>query len=444
MVRRGLLLLGLVLALTCGPTAIPATPSVSPSASSAPIASSDLITLRESDGRQTSIVVRKVATGELVRTLPDGLLLADGVTLVTVEGGGASTMIKKIDRRTGATIATHTIDGTWQLNRGYPSFNGASPDGSHLILAGGTYNFTDASGAWTAHTGFGLLDLTSWRIDPIDLAGRYSFQALSNDGKAVFLIESVPPQLPTSAQLRVYDLATRSLGGVTGDAMPPDVGFMPPTYAGGFAFQLFSSTESVEVRPGVITVTGIAKLARIDLTTRKLATVRLPLDRVPTGEDSLAWSLVPSRDGRTLYLVNPQANAIQELDVASLQIRRSGSLSTVRSQRTLLETALTLLHPTAEGKMGFGTGAALSPDGASIYVLGATGIWSIDLASLTAKALTRDGAYETVKISPDGNRLYVLSREDGHIAAVDAKSGQVLGTMKRGDMPYDILAVDAG
>ena len=442
MARKGLLLLGLVLALTCGPTAI-TTPSVSPTASLAPIASSDLITLRESDGRQTSVVVRKVATGELVRTLPDGVLLPDGVTLVTVEGGGASTLVKTIDHRTGA-IASHSIDGTWQLNRGYPSFTGASPDGSHLVLAGGSYNFTDASGAWTAHTGFGLLDLGSWKVEPIDLAGRYSFQALSNDGTFVFLTEAVPPQLPTSSRLRVYDLTTRSLGDVLGDALPADVGFMPPTYTGGFAFQLFSSTESVEVRPGVITVTGIAKLARIDLTTRTLATIRLPLDRVPTGEDSLAWSLVPSRDGRTLYLVNPQANAIQEVDVASLQIRRSGSLSTVRSQRGLLDTALVVLHPTAEAKMGFGTGAVVSPDGSSLYVLGATGIWSVDLATLSAKVLRRDGAYETVKLSPDGNRLYVLSREDGHIAAVDAKSGQLLGTMKRDDMPYDILAVDAG
>ena len=435
MVRRGLLLLGLVLALTCGPTAIPA-PSESPSVSSAPIASGDLITLREG-GQQSSLAVRKVATSEVVRSMPDGLLMPDGVTLVTVDGGGTSTLVKKIDRRTGATSASRTIEGTWQLYRGYPSFTGASADGTHVVLFGSSYNFTDASGAWTARTTLGVLDLATWKIDPTELIGRYSFQAVSNDGRLVYLVDyTSQPSKP-----RVYDVTTRALGDVQGDALPSS-DFMVATYAGGFAFQLFSSTESVQIRPDMIQVTPTAKLARIDLASRSVRWVRLPIERALTGEEPLMWSFAPTADGRTLYLVNPAAGSVIEIDVASLQVRRTGHLTA--SDPGALALLLAASHPVAYAKMGYGTGAALSPDGSTLYVLGATGIWAVATASLDVRTLTRQGAYETMRVSPDGKRLYVLGRGDGIVSAIDTQSGAVLGAMKRIAFPSDIVAVDAG
>lgn len=440
MARRGLLLLGLVLALTCGPTAIPTSPSESPSASTAQIASSDLITLRESDGRQTNVNVRRVATAERVRTLPEGMVMPDGVTILTVDGGGSSTLVKKIDRRTGATTMTRTVDGTWQLYRGYPSFMGASADGSHVALYGSSYNMTDANGTWTARTTFGILDLATGRIEPIELTGRFTFQALSNDGGVAYLTDYTTdgPSRP-----RAYDVAKRALVDVQGDPLP-SADFTQATYAGSFAFELYSSTESAQVRPDVFTVTGVAKLARIDLASRTVRSLRLPVDRVPTGEDVFAWFIVPSRDAKSIYVVNPMAGVIHEVDVASLQIRRSASLTDKQSQPGFLDGVLAFLHPVADAKLGFFTGASLSPDGLTLYVLAQTGIWSIDVAAFKAKMLTRDGAYETLKVSPDGARLYLLSRETGIVSAVDAKTGNLLGSVKVGNPVMEIVAVDAG
>jgi DNA-binding beta-propeller fold protein YncE len=200
----------------------------------------------------------------------------------------------------------------------------------------------------------------------------------------------------------------------------------------------------VQVRPDVIQVASVAKLARIDLASRTVRSLRLPVERVPTGEDVFAWFVVPSRDAKSVFVVNPVAGVIHEVDVASLQIRRSAPLIDKQSQRGIFDDVLALLHPVAAAKVGFFTGAALSPDGSALYVLGSTGIWSVDVSAFTAKPLTRDGAYETLNVSPDGQRLYVLSRETGIVTVVDAKSGALLGSVKVGDPVMEIMAVDAG
>ena len=436
MARRSLVLVALVLALTCGPSAIPVSPSESPSASAVPIASSDLITLREG-GQQSSLVVRRVATSELLTNLPDGLLLPDGRTILSVEASGNTSLVKTTERLKGKTITQHEIPGTWQLYRGYPSYAGASSDGKRIVLLGSSYNYADASGTWFARTTYSVLDLATWHIDPIELNGRFAFQSLSNDGRFAYLVDYTSQ--PSKA--RVYDVATRALTDLQGETLP-DADFMPTTYVGGFAFQLFSSTESVQVKPDVIQVTPVTKLARIDLTSRTVRTARLPVDRALNGEEMFIWSLLGSADGRTLYAANPAAGSLLEIDVTTLQVRRTGHLTD--AGRGPIELALAALHSVAYAKMGFGTGAAFSPDGSKLYVLGTTGIWSVDLVSLKSAMLTRDGSYETMKVSPDGKRLYVLGREDGVISAVDAQTGKLLGSMKRIAFPSEIVAVDAG
>src|SRR5205807_1215945 len=187
-------------------------------------------------------------------------------------------------------------------------------------LMGGSYRFTDATGTWTSKTTFGVLDLASWRVVPVELEGQYGYEAMSNDGQILYLAEYTS----TSTRSRAYDLKTRGLGDVIGDA--------------------------------------------------------------------------------------------------TFQIRRSAPMNDTVN-RGLPDGVLAFVHPTADAKMGFGTGAILSPDGASIYVLAAQGVWKVDRGALKAKVLTHDGAYETVAVSPDGARLYVLGRMDGVISAIDAQSG---------------------
>ncbi|TMB97828.1 MAG: lactonase family protein [Chloroflexi bacterium] len=434
--------LGVALAfvLTCAPTALPRSDSGPSSASSEPIKTTDLITLREG-GQQPALVVRKVATAEAVRTMPDGLLLSDGVTVLALERDGASTLVKKIDRRTGQMSSSQRFEGAWQLYLGN-TVSGSSGDGSHVVLFGSSYNFTDESGKWTARTTFGVLDVAALTLEPVQLDGRFGFAALSNDGRFIFLNESTPVQLPTDPQLRVYDMTRHKI-----DALGGDIRSLVDTYGrsylGDFAFQIVSTTETLHPSPDVAQVMPVTKLVRLDLSSPAIKVLRLPMEHAINGEDVLAWTLTASRDRKTMYVVNAAVGAAYEVDVDSLAIRRSMQLNDAKSDTGALDFVLEYLHPIAQGKMGFGTGAVLSPNGATLYVLGLQGIWSIDLGAFKAKLLARDGGYETLAISPDGARLYVLSRTDGVISAVDAKNGKLLGSMTRIAFPSEIVAVDA-
>ena len=443
--RRFVPVVAVALVLTCAPTAIPRQDGGSPTTSAAPIGSNDIITLREGGQRTAlvALVVRKVANGEALRTLPDGLLLPDGARILALEADGGSTVVKKIDRRTGKTDASQTIDGAWQFYLGMGSFRGASADGTHVVLFGSSYNFTDQGGKWTARTTFGVLDVAALRVDPIELDGRYGLDGVSNDGRLVYLIEYSPTQLPTDSRLRVYDMTTHKLQAVAGDA--PSLGeAYRKAYIGSFSFALMSSTESIRPSPDVIQVTAVTKLVRLDLSSGAIRVLRLPISRALTGEDSFMWSLVPSRDQTMLYVVNPAAGAAYEIDRVSLEIRRSAQMTVVKSERGLLDATLAYLHPLAHAKMGFGNPAVLSPDGSTLYVLAAQGVWSFDLTAFSAKLLTRDGAYESVAISPDGARLYVLGREYGIVSAIDARNGKILGSMPRIAFLSELVAVDAG
>jgi len=437
MVRKAGLIVALALLLTCGPTAVTTAPSASLESLPSPIASTDLITLRESDPKSPSTLnVRKVSNAELVATVPDGLLLPDGKTLLVVQRGASETTVKKMTRQRGEILATRQIPGGWELMHGWPWFTGESPDGSHVVLFGNSYNYTDQSGAWTAKTTFGVLDLASWHLETVDLPGHYAYEAVSNDGRLVYLADYHDNESST----RVYDTSThelRDIGAGDGGAM-----FSTLTYAAGYAFGMVNVREQVTVRPDVIQVTTVNKLARLNVATGEMSQVPLPVGKTPSGEDSLAWSFLPAKDGVTMYAVNPLVGVVSEIDLRAPKVRRTVQLS---DSRSAIDNVLAALHPVAMAKMEFLQGAILSPDETKIYALALDGIWSIDVASLRGTMLTRAGNYMSMKLSPDGMRLYVLSREAfGSVSAIDAQTGAMIGTMKKIAAPSDIVAVDAG
>jgi hypothetical protein len=431
MFRRIGVIAVLALVASCAPTALPRpdTGSTSPSSSS-PIATSDLITLREG-GAGSYLAVRKVATGELVRQLPDGALLADGTTIFVVEGGVSSTTFRYIDRRSGVTLRSRTLPDVWSLRDNGGGLRGTlSPNGSYAVIVGSSYAFTDASGAWTAKTTLAVMD-TSLGAEPkvIELGGRYGVDAISDDGRSLYVVESTPAQLPTSSRMRVYDLSSRQFSTITGDVFPdPGAAFRAQARAAGrFSFELYAGHTAV--------------LVREDLDARAIRTLELPTERGVRGEEDLMWSLLGTRDGRTLYVVNPGLGVIYEVDVASMTLRRSAPLSS-RSDRGVLETIAAALHPIAYAKRGLTKGAVLTADGSTLYAIGETGVWVIDTASLKARLLSKDGAYQTIALSPDGTRIYVLGFDDGVISALSPRDGALLGRVPRFAWPSDIVVID--
>jgi DNA-binding beta-propeller fold protein YncE len=182
-------------------------------------------------------------------------------------------------------------------------------------------------------------------------------------------------------------------------------------------------------------------IARHDLTGRTTRVLKLAGEQGALGEQVLMWSLVGTPDGRTLYAVNPAIGVIDEIDVASLELRRTAALMASRP-RGFLDAVAMALHPVAYAKRGVTNGAVLSPDGSTLYAIGETGVWSVETRSLKGRLLTKEGTYATIVLSPDGMRIYAIGFDDGVVRVVSARDGSSLGAMTRYAWPSNIVAVD--
>lgn len=426
----------LAVVLTCGPTALPRDDAGAPTALLVPApTSNDVITVREG-GAQSYIAVRKVMSSELTKQLPDGVLLPDRRTIAVVESAVSTTMFRTVDRFTGKTLGSRTLSGTWTMPLGAFGYPATSPNGFHVVMAGSSYNFTDQTGTWTAKTTFAVVN-TAFKFDQpniLQLDGRYTYAGISNDGRALYLYESIPPQLPTSTRLRVYDLRLSSFADVSGDVADPNAyTHVSPISIGPSTFELFGGASP--------------KVVARDLDARTVRVLDLPAEQgTNAGEIGLMWALVAARDGKTLYAINAAMGFVDEIDPVSLQLRRSAHLARSSSpDRGVVARLMNAMHPVANAKRGFyGVGAVLSPDGTTIYAMGETGVWAIDTRTLNGRALTKNGSYWSIAIEPTGQRIYVLGIEDGIVRVLSARDGTVLGAMKRVAYPTEIVAVDSG
>jgi DNA-binding beta-propeller fold protein YncE len=345
----------------------------------------------------------------------------------------SSTTFRTVDRRSGVTLRSRTIPDVWTLRDNGGGLRGTlSPNRSYAVIVGSSYSFTDANGAWTAKTTLAVMD-TSLAAEPkvIELGGRYGVDAISDDGRSLYVVESTPAQLPTSSRMRIYDLVSRQFSTIAGDEFPdPGAAFRVQALpAGRFSFELYAG--------------GTTVLVREDLDARAIRTLEVPTARGVRGEEDLMWSLLGTRDGRTLYVINPGLGMIDEIDVTSMTLRRTAPLNVARPDPGVLETIAAALHPVAYAKRGLTTGAVLTADGSTVYAIGETGVWIIDTATLKARLLSKDGTYQTLALSPDGTRIYVLGFDDGVISALSSRDGALLGRVPRYAWPSDIVAVDA-
>ena len=127
-------------------------------------------------GTQVSIVTTSSATPI---TLPGGFLTADGSQLFSTggqvfggpAGPGGNTVINAYDARSGALARKLDVTGAWSWDGA-----GTSPDGRWLALTG--------------PTGFVIVDTTSGKQYPVGVDSNFSFDAISNDGRRLYLIQA--------------------------------------------------------------------------------------------------------------------------------------------------------------------------------------------------------------------------------------------------------------
>jgi hypothetical protein len=436
---RVLLTFVLTVVASCAPAArpspdvtvpIPSTSSPTPVASRT-VAVSDVVTIRQAGGPAATLAMRSVATGAVQRELPDGVLLPDGRTLITVETGAYSVTVARVDRTTGERGRTTTLQAYWKLRPTFVGPGGLSGNGKWLGLVGSAFNFSDPAGQWTGHSEFGVLD-TELTSPPrvVKLDGNYTLDTVSDDGRSLYLVESTPPDRPTRSRLLVYDLDSGALGAPSGDEPPPMNGFRTdPIRIGGSAYSLVSFGQDAPY------------LVRLDVDGRSVRVMRVPTERTASGEAALLWSMAKTRDGKTLFVANPAAGVVNEIDVASMTVRRTARVSAA-PEHGILPMIASWLMPVADAKMAVRAGALLSADEQTLYVVAENGIRAVETRTLAPRPFSAAGQFADLALSPDGARLYALNAFGRWMSVFDARTGERLADIDVGGYPQAIVAVD--
>jgi hypothetical protein len=121
---------------------------------------------------------------------------------------GASTLLERIARNGGRVLALQRIAGTFTIPAvAYDSSaSGLSADGRTLVLIQPRQAFPRAK------TTFALFDARKLALQrTFTLRGDFSFDAISPDGKKMFLINYTAPADPTRYTVRAFDLQAGAL-----------------------------------------------------------------------------------------------------------------------------------------------------------------------------------------------------------------------------------------
>jgi len=243
----------------------------------------------------------------------DGLA-AGNERYVTVPAG-ASTSIQVINRNGGRVLRFMSIKGTW----GIPlvAYDGTTagflPDGRTLLLAQPVYS----GQGLRKHTSFTFVDGRKMkRLNTITLVGAYSFDALSPNGRYLYLIQYVSSEDLSEYRVRAYDLkAGRLLMKIVSDKRSWETTMQgsPITRAtsSGWAYTLYGASQA---RPFIHA-----------LDTRHVSAVCIDLPWKTSPDRIFNYRLRTDGDGH-LIVRGPRGRALIVVDRHSFRV-----LSAVRS-----------------------------------------------------------------------------------------------------------------
>jgi hypothetical protein len=360
----------------------------------------------------TGVSVVDATTDSLVASLPVGTLLPDRSRYWTVDPGDRTT-VRGIDPATGIDQTSFTLDGRWSVPAAYgPAPSGLSGNGKWMVLVAPPH----ATGA-TMVNRFAVVDLANNRLDRVvTAAGDVGFDAVSDDGRNLYLVEHLVPAPHYAVRVASFNGAGLQ-DGVLGQIKTADPEVMNGLYhasvavGGDWLLSLYSNP-------------GRGPFIHALNTTQLYAQCILNMPDVPIALRP-AWSMVLDPKRPRLYAVNGAGGVVSEVDTSALTVLRSNiDLAPVA---TTLATAP--LHP-----------AALSADGTRIYAAAEHGVIVIYTGDLSVhtRYLT-DRLVDSVVVSDDGQRLYIASA--GTITKVEAATGRPLATLVSAPHALGLLAV---
>ena len=368
-----------------------------------------------------SVKVLDSGTGTVVRELPIGTPAADWSRYYVVTQLTGSAQLKAIDPASGRTIAQTTIPSGYSLpNIAFQGPTaGISPNGQWLALTKSSPSVTNfLVGSSSLGDSF----------KTIRVNGDFVFDALSNDGNSLYLIQKMKD--PNHYQVRLYDVAAGALrpqpvvdkrepnepmNGIRGDSVADPAGNHVYTVyirdAGPFIHALPLS------QPFAFCV---------DLPTSTHANDM---------EMQFHWSLAVSRDGGSLYATNGALGTVAVMTTGDAPaVVRTGTVALNHS-----DSVLAGLVTSAEAKGPFIGGAALSADSRTLFTFAETGVVAIDTATLKVRARYLDPwRPDTMRMSSDGKWLYVAESSENKLWQIDPLTGGV-SEVKATTNPWALL-----
>ena len=364
----GMVLVSIVIA-ACGPTHGGRTPT-----------QGDMLYEAVTSSGTPAIVVVETSAHAIVRRLPLGVPSRDWKHLYSILGTG----LVDTDPVTGDTSNVLQLGGDYQLpaatNDGLPG--GTSPAGYWLVVQ--SHDSTT--------TRMLVIDATRFKVaDRIQLTGRFNFDAISDDGQRLYLIQYLNGK---EYYVRQFDIATNSLDANIvvdkSDGNQAMAGLRLSGIAAPDGSMLFSMYVREQESPFI---------HALNLSGPFAFCLDLP------GSGYSQWSMAMTRDGSRLYAVSRATGVVAELDTSN------------QYSPQLITTAHVATGASA---------SAVSSDGKTLVTAGSSGLAWIDTSSLRVRMVSlADWRLSSLGVSPDGKILYAVA-DNGRVAQVSMASGELI------------------
>jgi hypothetical protein len=344
------------------------------------------------------------ASRQPVRTLPPGVLSADGKTLLTAQVRGRTTLLRRVMVSSGRVIAHRTIPGRW-------SFQTAAADGT--LVAGGDGAQPIALVTVARARGY-LGDARTTRIAllPSDLAGElqvltlrgnFGVDAVGPDAHYLYLVQHLVGE---HYQVRAYDLLGRKLV-----AQPVVSKTEPNEKMQGLPLARAASPTGNMVLTLYRKPSGMPFVHALFANALYAVCIDLPASARVDPADPSSWGVALS--GNQLYLANADTGWVAVVDYTSFKVLRTASLGAQTGTRVALRPL------------------AASDDGSTLYLARPNGLIPIASGSLIAGAPLAHRAFGSVEVGSTG----VLYAADGattdvldpHTGAAEGKPAATRG-----------------
>lgn len=365
-----------------------------------------------------SIAVIDSRSHEVERGLPLGTPSPDWKHLYSIR----SDTLFDVDPRSGAI--RHTLQlpsSSFDLPRatfsGVPG--GLSQNGRWLVVE--TLDQTSgASNLLVVDTSFAK------QPDAINLAGSYQFDAISNDGQSLYLIEHISSAI---YKVRVYDVRQNYLN--------PNVVFDKSEGTDAMAGLRLSGVASPDghwLYSLYVREHGSAFIHALSLDNAIAFCIDLP-GKGYADMDAFRWSLALSADGSHLYAANGAIGVVSEIDLNSYAVKRTVKIGAP-------STTAGIFAQDVDAKEFGGNAAVLSPDGQTLVMAGDTGVVWADTATLHARSRQLSGwTVWSLALSPDGSVLYAVN-DAGMIAELSMAGPSLATTFAGSRSPLALLRVE--